>query len=104
MGFVVTNALVKMEIQLCVNVVHKNCKLLNWKPKNFTVAVLPHVIVLMKIIINKTHWNVPECNNKFSPRQMISPRKKWPRFNEENMNDSHEDLNVPCMQSMTHSG
>ena len=35
---------------------------------------------------------------------MISPRKKWPRFNEENMDDSHEDLNIARMQSMTHSG
>ena len=50
--FVVTNALVKMEIQFTVNVVHKNCKLLNSKTKNFTVAVLPHatVIITMSIV------------------------------------------------------
>ena len=42
----------------------------------------------------KTRWEVPECNNELSPRQMILLRKKWSRFNEKNMNDSNEDLNV----------
>ena len=140
----------------------------------------------MKIIIYKTHWNVPECNNKFPyfdiPKNIFAdsdfrikrtelkfsnhkkkfslknkfklkksnqlwiskwfsqsflsflPRwfalhdlvvretcavswpvlvdyhhdkwfcygKKWPRSNEENMDDLHKDLNVPCMQSITH--
>ena len=51
MVFVVTNALMKMEIQIGVNVVHKICKLLNSKTKNFTVAVLLHATALMKMCI-----------------------------------------------------
>ena len=51
MVFVVTNALMKMEIQVIVNVVQKNCKLLISETKTCTVAVLPHATVLMKISI-----------------------------------------------------
>ena len=51
MIFVVTSALVKMEIQFIVNVVHKICKQLNSKTKTCTVAVLPHAAKLMKISI-----------------------------------------------------
>ena len=49
--FVVINALLKMEIRFGVNVVHKNYKQLNSKTNTFTVAVLPHASVLMKMCI-----------------------------------------------------
>ena len=41
----------KMEIQISVNVVHMNCSLLNSKTNTFTVAVLSHATVLIKMSI-----------------------------------------------------
>ena len=51
MIFVVTSALVKMEIHFGADVVHKNYQVLCSKTKTVTVAILPHATVLMKMSI-----------------------------------------------------